>query len=241
MTEFVTVENLSALLTLTLMEIVLGIDNIIFIAILVAKLPKANRTKARVLGILLALIFRIIFLFSLTWIMGLSEPLFKLFGNGFTGRDLILIAGGLFLVGKSTVEIQEKMRETNEHSENLPKTKVIHRLNQAIFQIMLIDLIFSVDSVVTAVGMAQTLAVMISAVIASMLIMMWLSGPISNFVEKNPTIKILALAFLILIGVSLIIDGTGGHVAKGYIYFAMAFSLVVEFINLRLRKPHPKG
>ena len=231
-----TVENLIALFTLTAMEIVLGIDNVIFIAILVVKLPEENRKRARTSGILLALVLRILLLFSLTWIMSLNHVLFRLFDQNFNGRDLILIVGGLFLVGKATLEIQEKVRENSHEETPAAKLKTITSLTQAIFQIMLVDLIFSVDSVVTAVGMAQALPVMICAVIASMFIMLWLSGPIANFVEKNPTIKILALAFLILIGVSLIVDGTGGHIAKGYIYFAMAFSLAVEMLNLRMKR-----
>jgi predicted tellurium resistance membrane protein TerC len=235
MSVLLTTENLVALLTLTAMEIVLGIDNIIFIAILVAKLPENSRTRARTIGILLALVFRIFLLFSLNWVMSLNESLFNAFHHGFTGRDLILIFGGLFLVAKSTMEIQEKMHEVPSEAEQ-EKTKPVHGFSQAVFQIMVIDIIFSIDSVVTAVGMAQVLAVMILAVIVSMFIMLGLSGPIGNFVERNPTIKMLALSFLILIGVSLIIDGTGGHIAKAYLYFAMAFSLGVELINLRLRK-----
>jgi predicted tellurium resistance membrane protein TerC len=237
MESLLTIENLTALLTLTAMEIVLGIDNIIFIAILVARLPKELQAKGRTLGILLALVFRILLLLSLKWIMGLTEPMFSLFDHGVTGRDIILILGGLFLVAKSTTEIHHKIAEASgveAHDASAPKPKV--NFGAAVVQIMLVDIVFSLDSVITAVGMAQNIAVMITAVLISMLIMLWLSGPISHFVENNPTIKILALAFLILIGVMLLVEGMGGHVSKGYIYFAMAFSLVVELLNMHYRK-----
>lgn len=234
MEALLSIENLTALLTLTAMEIVLGIDNIVFIAILVSKLPKEVQKKARQIGILLALVFRILLLLSLSWIMGLTEPWITLFGHGFTGRDIILIAGGLFLVAKSTSEIHHKMNEAQDDAAL--KKVAIKGFQAAVIQIMLVDIVFSLDSVITAVGMAQHIAVMIIAVVVSMLIMLWLADPISNFVDRNPTIKILALSFLILIGVMLLVEGMGGHVSKGYIYFAMAFSLAVEMINLRLRK-----
>lgn len=236
MESFFSIENLTALLTLTAMEIVLGIDNIIFIAILVARIPEERQSRARKLGIFLALFFRILLLLSLTWMMGLTEPWFTVFGHGFTGRDLILIGGGLFLVAKSTSEIHHKMEEAAHHEEPSGPKKQPRSFTTAVLQIMAVDIVFSLDSVITAVGMAQHISVMIVAVVISMLIMLWLSGPISHFVEKNPTIKILALSFLILIGVMLLVEGMGGHVSKGYIYFAMAFSLVVEMLNMRYRK-----
>lgn len=236
MESLLTIENLVALLTLTAMEIVLGIDNIIFIAIMVARVSKDMQTKARTLGIMLALVFRIILLFSLTWIMGLTEPLFTLLDHGVTGRDLILLLGGLFLVAKSTTEIHHKIAEAGADPTDTSVKRASMGFKYAVFQIMLIDIIFSLDSVITAVGMAQSLTIMVTAVIISMGIMLWLSGPISRFVESNPTIKILALAFLILIGVMLLVEGMGGHVSKGYIYFAMAFSLVVELLNMNYRK-----
>ena len=231
MIELLSIQNLTALLSLTAMELVLGIDNIIFISILVSKLPQETRLKARALGILLALVLRILLLFSLTWIMKLNQVLFTVFNQDFTGTSLILICGGLFLVAKGTIEIQQKMSEI----ESTVTTKFAKGFGRSVLQIIVIDLIFSIDSVVTAVGMAQLLSVMILAVILSILVMFAMSGAISGFVDRNPTIKMLALSFLILIGVSLIIEGTGGHVAKGYIYFSMAFALVVEIFNLKVR------
>lgn len=236
MDSILTIENLTALFTLTAMEIVLGIDNIIFIAILVSRVPKELQAKARSLGILLALVFRVALLFSLTWIMRLTNPLFHVLDHGVTGRDLILLLGGLFLVAKSTLEIHQKISEAGgEHGEHGPKRKV-SGFGSVVVQIMLIDIVFSFDSVITAVGMAQSLPVMVLAVVISMFIMLIVSGPIAQFVERNPTIKILALAFLILIGVMLLVEGMGGHVSKGYIYFAMAFSLLVELLNMNYRK-----
>jgi predicted tellurium resistance membrane protein TerC len=233
-----TIENLTALITLTAMEIVLGIDNIIFIAILVSRIEKKLQAKARTIGLMLALIFRIILLFSLKWIMGLTTALFTFLEHDVTGRDLILILGGLFLITKSTSEIHHKMAEAThpETKEEDKKSVKKSSFSFAIIQIMLVDIVFSLDSVITAIGMAQSLAIMIVAVIVSMFIMLWLSDPISHFVEHNPTIKILALSFLILIGVMLTAEGMGEHVSKGYIYFAMAFSLVVELLNIRYRK-----
>jgi predicted tellurium resistance membrane protein TerC len=241
MEAFFTIENLTALLTLTAMEIVLGIDNIVFIAILVSKLPKQVQQKARKLGIFLALFFRILLLLSLSWIMGLTEPLMTILDHGFTGRDLILIGGGLFLVAKSTTEIHHKVNGEEDVAPGAT-ARMAKSFNAAVIQIMLVDIVFSLDSVITAIGMAQQIAVMIVAVILSMLIMLWLATPISDFVERHPTIKILALSFLILIGVMLLVEGMGGHVSKAYIYFAMAFSLGVEMLNLRYRKrAEPKG
>jgi predicted tellurium resistance membrane protein TerC len=236
------IENLTALITLTAMEIVLGIDNIIFIAILVSRVEKALQQKARTIGLMLALVFRVALLLSLNWIMGLTNVLFTLMDHGITGRDIILLAGGLFLVGKSTLEIHQKIEEAahpESHGDQNSKKKV--KFGSIVIQIMLIDIVFSLDSVITAVGMAQSVPVMIAAVVVSMLIMLKLSGPISDFVDRNPTIKILALAFLILIGVMLMVEGMGGHVSKGYIYFAMAFSLVVEILNMRYRRKAGKA
>ncbi len=234
MDQLLTLENLLALITLTAMELVLGIDNIVFISVLVAKLPKQNQTKARALGISLALVFRILLLFSLTWVMKLNSVLFSVFGIDLTGKSLILIGGGLFLVTKSTTEIKDQLHETK--SQKADERHPSKSFSGSVIQIVIIDIIFSIDSVVTAVGMAQALAVMIVAVVLSVGAMFAMSIVIGNFVERNPTIKMLALAFLILIGVSLVIDGTGGHLPKAYIYFAMGFALVVELINLRIRK-----
>ena len=239
-----TIENLTALITLTVMEIVLGIDNIIFIAILVSRLEKHLQKKARTIGLILALFFRIGLLLSLKWIMGLTSVLFTVMEHDVSGRDLILLLGGLFLVAKSTIEINQKIEEAShqaDSAEDALKKKKPNNFTAAVIQIMIVDIVFSLDSVITAVGMAQSLVIMILAVIVSMLFMLRLSGPIGDFVERNPTIKILALSFLILIGVMLIVEGTGGHVSKGYIYFAMAFSLVVELLNLKYRKKAGKS
>ena len=239
-----TIENLTALITLTVMEIVLGIDNIIFIAILVSRLEKHLQKKARTIGLFLALFFRVGLLLSLKWIMGLTTTLFTLMEHGFSGRDLILLGGGLFLVGKSTLEIHHKIEEASHHEDSSQvemQKKKPSNFGAAVVQIMIVDIVFSLDSVITAVGMAQSVGVMILAVVISMLFMLKLSGPIGDFVDRNPTIKILALSFLILIGVMLVAEGTGEHVSKGYIYFAMAFSLVVEMLNLTYRKRASKN
>lgn len=222
-----------ALATLTLLEIVLGIDNIIFIAILVGKLPKEQRDKARILGLALAMLTRIALLASLFWIMKLTHPLFTIFGNDISGRDIILIIGGLFLIYKSTHEIHSQLESTEDERQISKKSL---RFFPALIQIAILDIIFSLDSVITAVGMADHLEVMVIAIILAVLIMMVASKGISDFVEKNPTIKTLALAFLILIGIALIADGLDFHIPKGYIYFAMAFSLVVECINIYASK-----
>lgn len=239
-----TIENLSALLTLTAMEIVLGIDNIIFIAILVSRLDRHLQKKARTIGLILAMVFRVVLLLSLKWVMGLTAPLLTLFNQDFSGRDLILLLGGLFLVAKSTLEIHHKIEEAahpHDPSGSQAPKRAISNFKFAVFQIMIIDIVFSLDSVITAVGMAQSIAVMIIAVIVSMLIMLRLSAPIGDFVDRNPTIKILALSFLILIGVMLVMEGMGAHVSKGYIYFAMAFALAVEFLNMRYRRKAGKN
>lgn len=222
-----------ALATLTLLEIVLGIDNIIFIAILVGKLPKEQRDKARILGLALAMLTRIALLASLFWIMKLTQPLFTIFGNDISGRDIILIVGGLFLIYKSTHEIHSQLESTEDERQISKKSL---KFFPALIQIAILDIIFSLDSVITAVGMADHLEVMVIAIILAVLIMMVASKSISDFVEKNPTIKTLALAFLILIGIALIADGLDFHIPKGYIYFAMAFSLVVECINIYASK-----
>ncbi|MEW6057359.1 MAG: TerC family protein [Bdellovibrionota bacterium] len=225
---------LIALLTLTAMEIVLGIDNIVFIAILVAKLPKEQQARARSIGIGLALVSRLILLLSITWIMRLTEPLFQIADKAFSGRDLILLIGGLFLIAKATYEIHEKLEVDGEEAAVAVKGK--GRFKTVVFQIALLDIVFSLDSVITAVGMVQQISIMVIAVIISIAIMLLAAGKISEFVHRHPTIKILALSFLVLIGVMLLVEGMGGHVNKGYIYFAMAFSLIVEFLNMRFRK-----
>jgi len=221
-----------ALATLTGLEIVLGIDNIVFISILVGKLPKHKQPRARTLGLGLAMIMRIILLFSLTWIMGLTNPLFTILAQGISGRDIILIAGGLFLLAKSTLEIHNKLeREEGRASGRIPSSYA-----GVLIQIMLLDLVFSLDSVITAIGMSNRLFVMVAAVVIAVIFMMLASGTISRFVERHPTIKVLALSFLLLIGIALIGDGLDLHIPKGYIYFAMAFSVFVEMINLRIRR-----
>lgn len=222
-------ESLIALLTLTVLEIVLGIDNIIFISILSGKLPAEFQKKARLTGLALAMIIRVGLLFSLTWIMQLTTPLFEVLTKEISGRDLILIAGGLFLLGKSTHEIHDKL----EGVEGEASAKVAPSFWAVIVQILLLDIVFSLDSVITAVGMANEIGIMITAVVIAVGFMMLFAAPISNFVEKHPTIKMLALSFLILIGVSLVAEGLDQHIPKGYIYFAMAFSVFVEFLNLK--------
>jgi predicted tellurium resistance membrane protein TerC len=228
-----TSENLIALLTLSSLEIVLGIDNIVFISILVAKLPADRQSSARRIGLLLAMGMRIALLLAITWVMGLTQPLFSVLGQGFTGRDLILLFGGLFLVAKATWEIHDKL-EGSEHGRAAPR---VASYGGILVQIMLLDIVFSLDSVITAVGMAREVAIMIAAVVIAIIVMMIFAGAISDFIERHPTMKMLALSFLLLIGVVLIADGLGQHVSKGYIYFAMAFSLFVEVLNLRLRRP----
>ena len=224
-----------ALVTLTALEIVLGIDNIIFISIQASKLPAHQQEKARKLGLALAMFIRVGLLFSLTWLMGLTTPLFSVLGNEISGRDLILISGGLFLLWKSTMEIHEKL----EGEEVVASSRVGATFGAVIVQILLLDIVFSLDSIITALGMANKLAIMIAAVVIAVGFMMLFSGKISAFVEKHPTIKMLALSFLLLIGVALIGDGFDMHIPKGYIYFAMAFSVLVEMLNLRLRRGTP--
>ncbi len=220
-----------AFLTLTVLELVLGIDNIIFISILSGKLPEEQQPRARFIGLTLALVMRVLLLFSLAWVMGLVEPLFSIFGTAVSGRDLILLIGGLFLIGKSTHEIHGSLEGDQGHAGK----KVYASFANVIIQIMLLDMVFSLDSVITAVGMVDNIWIMISAVVISIVAMMLFANPISAFVEKHPTIKMLALAFLLLIGFTLVAEGFHQGIPKGYIYFAMAFSVMVELLNMRLR------
>lgn len=223
-----------AFLTLAALEIVLGIDNIIFLTILVGRLPEAQRPQARLLGLGFAMLTRVLLLLSLTWVMKLTTPLFSLFGYAVSGRDLILIGGGLFLLAKSTMEIHANL-EGEEHADPVQGQAGASFVG-IILQIGIIDIVFSLDSVITAVGLAQQIPVMVAAVMAAVLVMMVAAGPIGDFVERHPTFKILALSFLILVGVALIGEGLGFHIPKGYIYFAMAFSVLVETLNTRLRR-----
>jgi len=224
------------LVTLTGLEVVLGVDNVIFISILASKLPEDQRGRARRLGLFLAMFMRIGLLCSLAWMIRLTAPIFTLWGNGFAGRDLILIGGGLFLLAKSTFEIHDKL----EGEVGSGSARIAPSFAAVIVQVMVLDIVFSLDSVITAVGMANDLGVMVAAVVIAVGVMMWSSTGISDFVDRHPTVKILALSFLLLIGVSLVADGFQHHIPKGYIYFAMAFSLFVEMMNLRLRAPaHP--
>jgi predicted tellurium resistance membrane protein TerC len=221
-----------ALLTLTLLEIVLGIDNVIFISILAGKLPPADQKKARNLGLAGALVTRLLLLMSLAWIVKLTRPLFSVGGFGISGRDLILIGGGLFLMAKATHEIHDKL----EGEEGGTVKKITPTLASVITQIMLLDIVFSLDSVITAVGMAQQLGVMVTAVIVAVVIMLVAAGSISAFVDRHPTVKMLALSFLLLIGMTLIAEGLHFHIPKGYVYFAMGFSVFVELLNIRFKR-----
>lgn len=223
-----------AFITLCALEIVLGIDNIIFISIMAGKLPPAQREKARLIGLALAMITRVGLLVSISWMANLTTPLFTVLGHGVTGRDLILIVGGIFLVWKSTHEIHQKVEGDEEAELQAGKGKI--SFPSVITQIVLLDIVFSLDSVITAVGMVNNIPIMIAAVIVAVIFMMFCSGSISNFVDRHPTIKILALSFLLLIGVALIADGCGQHISKGYIYFAMGFSVFTELINIKVRK-----
>ncbi len=221
-----------AFATLTALEIVLGIDNIIFISILVGRLPPEQRPRGRTIGLALAMLTRILLLLSITWVMSLGASLFTFMDKGFSGRDLILIGGGLFLLAKSTLEIHASLEgEEQDHATGAVRASFL----SVITQIAIIDIVFSLDSVITAVGMADDVEVMIAAVVVAVLMMMFLAGPISNFVDRHPTIKMLALSFLILIGVALVGEGFGFHIPKGYVYFAMAFSVAVEMLNIRIR------
>ena len=228
-------ETWIALLTLTVLEIVLGIDNIIFISILAGKLPAGEQPRARTVGLTLAMVTRILLLLSLTGIMRLTRPLFSPFGHPFSGRDLILLLGGLFLLWKSTREIHDKL----EGEEGRQNVKAGATFGGVIVQIALLDIVFSLDSVITAVGMVRQVGVMIAAIVLAVLVMLVAAGPISDFVHRHPTLKMLALSFLLLIGVTLIADGLGQHIPKGYVYFAMGFSVFVESLNLRLVRKAP--
>lgn len=236
--ELFSAENLIAFLTLLTLEIILGIDNVIFIAILTGKLPEEHRDRTRRLGIGLAVVSRVLLLLGITWIMRLTEPIFAIFGNGLSGRDLILIGGGLFLLAKSTFEIHDKL-ETEEHVEADARRKAT-TVGAVIFQILLIDVVFSLDSVITAVGLSGNLFVMIPAIVGAAAVMLAASGAISRFVEKHPTMKMLALSFLILIGALLVIEGWSSAAVeelhlRNYAYFAMFFSFTVELLNMRFR------
>ena len=221
-----------ALVTLTALEIVLGIDNIVFISVLTGRLPEHQRQKGRMVGLALAMIMRIILLLFLAWIVRLTEPLFTIFGNEISGRDLILLIGGLFLLAKSTHEIHHNL----EGTEDVDSVPVHATLASVLFQIMLLDIVFSLDSVITAVGMADHVPVMVIAIVLAVVFMMVFARPIGEFVEDHPTVKMLALSFLLLVGMALMADGLEFHIPKGYIYFAMGFSVFVEMLNLRLQK-----
>jgi predicted tellurium resistance membrane protein TerC len=221
-----------ALATLTSLEIVLGIDNIIFISIMTGRLPARQRARARTVGLLLAMFMRLALLFSLAWLMGLTAPLFDVFGNAISGRDLVLISGGLFLIGKSTLEIHDNL----EGEEGRKSGAVRANFASVIVQIVILDIVFSLDSVITAIGMAKHLFVMAAAIVIAVGVMLVSARSISHFVERHPTVKMLALSFLVLVGVALIADGLDLHIPKGYIYSAMAFSVCVEMLNIRLRR-----
>ena len=228
---FTRLDGWISLLTLTALEVVLGIDNLVFLSIMTSKLPRERQPVARRLGLSMALVMRVLLLMAMSWLVTLQANLFTIFGEGFSGRDLILIAGGLFLVGKATHEIFDKTEV--DHSKGHRPVRV--SFSAVVVQIVLLDLVFSIDSVITAVGMARALSIMVAAVVIAVLVMLAFAGPISAFVERHPSVKILALSFLILIGVVLVADGMGQHIPKGYVYFAMAFSLGVELLNIRLR------
>jgi predicted tellurium resistance membrane protein TerC len=231
-------EGLLSLVTLSAMEIVLGIDNIVFLTILTGKLPLAQQPRARRLGLILALGTRVLLLLGISWVMGLTRPLFAVFGQGISGRDVILLAGGAFLIAKATKEIHDKV-EIHEEDE-LALARGSSTFGLVLVQIAVFDIVFSLDSVITAVGMARDLSVMVVAMVIAMVVMLVFAGAIGDFVQRHPTMKVLALSFLILIGVMLVAEGMGQHVAKGYIYFAMAFSLIVELLNLRMHKRSAK-
>jgi predicted tellurium resistance membrane protein TerC len=225
-----------AFLTLLALEIVLGIDNIIFISILAGKLPPEQQPRARYIGLGLALVLRVVLLFSLSWVIGLTAPLFTVLNQEISGRDLILLLGGLFLLGKATFEIHENLEGEEGHASSRVKAQ----FTSVIIQIILLDAVFSLDSVITAVGMVNEIGIMIAAVVVAISFMMLFAAPVGAFVHRHPTIKMLALSFLLLIGLTLIVEAFDVHIPKGYIYFAMGFSVFVEFLNLRLRKKsHP--
>lgn len=226
-------EGWIALITLIALETVLGVDNIIFITILVGRLPEHKRDLARRIGLSLAMITRLLLLFTLSWLMGLTQPLFSVLGNEISGRDIILIVGGMFLLAKSTHEIHTSLNIEGVSHEETFKTSGFYSI---LIQVALIDIVFSLDSVITAVGLVKHISIMVIAIVTSVVIMMFAAKPIGNFVDSHPTIKMLALSFLILIGVTLVAEGLDFHIPKGYIYFAMAFSVCVEMLNIRLRR-----
>ncbi len=221
-----------ALATLTILEIVLGVDNVIFISILSGKLPADQQKKARNLGLAAAMVMRVLLLLSITWVIRLTNPLFTVAGHGISGRDLILLVGGLFLLGKATHEIHEKLEGEEGHAA----TRTVRSMTSVIAQIMVLDIVFSLDSVITAVGMVKDVGVMITAVVISVVVMLFSAAAIGDFVNRHPTVKMLALSFLLLIGMALIAEGLDFHIPKGYIYFAMGFSVLVEMLNIRIRK-----
>ena len=231
MDAFLTSEGLLALVTLTFLEIVLGVDNVIFISILSGKLPPGDQVRARRVGLLAAMLMRVALLLSIAWVVRLTAPLVTIAGRGISGRDLILIGGGLFLLAKATIEIHERLEGDEQHGG----TRTAPSFAAVIAQIMALDIVFSLDSVITAVGMADDVSIMVAAVVLSVAIMVFSAEAVSAFVNRHPTVKVLALSFLLLIGISLVADGLGMHIPKGYIYFAMGFSVFVEMINLRLR------
>lgn len=235
-TWFTSPEAWVALATLTALEIVLGIDNIIFISILVGRLPAQKRNVARNTGLILAMIMRLALLFSIVWISRLTSPFFSILGQEISGRDIILIGGGMFLLAKATHEIHNSLEGVAEHK---PRLKTVS-MAAVLIQIALLDIVFSLDSVITAVGLAKEISIMALAIIAAVGVMLFAAKPIANFVDDHPTIKILALSFLLLVGVTLIVEGFDVHVPKGYIYFAMAFSVAVEMLNLRMRNKRVK-
>ncbi len=232
METLLSLDGLISFSSLVLMEIVLGVDNIIFISILTGRLPAHKQEKARVVGIGMALLIRIALLFAITWLIGANEPLFTLFDFGFTLRDIILIAGGLFLIYKSTTEVHQKL-EGNEENGGVKSSLTF---SAAIFQIILLDIVFSFDSILTAIGLVQSVLIMVLAVIIAMVVMLLSATRISNFIQRHPTVKMLALSFLLMIGVLLLLDGFHQHVPKGYVYFAIFFSLGVEILNIKVRK-----
>ncbi len=233
MTALLTVENGIALLTLTALEIVLGIDNIVFLTIVVGKLPDEQRAKARQIGLVLAMAMRIVLLLVIGWVMGLTKELFSVLEHAVTGKDLIMLVGGLFLIGKATHEIHEKIEGAEVEAI---KARAVPTFRAAIVQVVLLDIVFSLDSVITAVGMAKEIVVMVIAVVAAVGVMLLYAGRISAFVERHPTLKVLALAFLLFIGVMLVAEGCGKEIEKGYIYFALGFSLAVEMLNIRVHR-----
>ena len=232
---FLTSAGILALVTLTFLEIVLGVDNVIFISILSSKLPKSQQSRARRTGLLAAMGMRLLLLLSIAWVIRLTAPLFTVLGRPISGRDLILIVGGLFLLAKATLEIHDKLEGEESHGS----ARDAPTMSAVIAQIMVLDIVFSLDSVITAVGMAEDLSIMVAAVVLSVGVMIFSAEPISAFVNRHPTVKVLALSFLLLIGLSLVGDGLGMHVPKGYIYFAMGFSVFVEMVNLRVRGARP--